>query len=330
MSLKIAIAGLGNVTRQNYLPFLARQSDVQLGFWNRTEQVADEVSKSYRGKKFSSLSDLAAWEPDTTLVLTSETARRDVASTLIRLGVKKLFLEKPLVAALGQAHVTEADFEDGRDLLALANRHSCQTAMVFNYRFFDQTIAAKKVIQDRAFGEVINVAGQVHYACWSHCIDLIHFFAGGIEEVTALAGKEIRKGQMIESADLVGAFRFKNGASGTLIGTAGMKWQHPLFELVFTFNQGRIHLRDIDGTLEILDGRGQIHETRSMVRDASRWSSYDTSFIRSLEAYLASLRDGNEPPIPGIAGLRELQVEAAFRRSIAQGRPVLLDQEFPI
>jgi len=330
MPLKVAIAGVGNVTRQNYLPYLAEQKAVEIGCWNRTAQAAHDAAKRFGGEVFQDFNELAGWQPDTVLVLTNETARRDIAGELIRLGVKKMFFEKPLVAAKGQAHVSESDFEDGKELLALAERNGCETAMIFNYRFFDQTIAAKRVAEERNFGEVIHFSGQIHYACWSHCIDLLHYFAGGLEEVTALAGETIRQGQMIEAADLVGAFRLKNGGTGTLIGTAGMKWQHPLFELVFTFENGRIHLRDIDGTLEILDAKGQVHETRSMVRDTSRWASYDESFKRSLAAYLTSLREGKAPPIPGIDGLRELQVEAALRRSVEMKRPVLLDQEFPI
>ena len=47
-------------------------------------------------------------------------------------------------------------------------------------------------------------------------------------------------------------------------------------------------------------------------------------------AYLDSLRHGMPPPVPGIAGLQELQVEAAIRRSIALKRPVDLAAELPL
>jgi predicted dehydrogenase len=100
--------------------------------------------------------------------------------------------------------------------------------------------------------------------------------------------------------------------------------------MMFSFEQGRVHMRDIDGTLEILDGRTNYHETRSLVRDGSRWNSYNASFDRSLEAYLESLRSGGQPPIPGIDGLRELQTEAAIKRSIAERRPVRVAEEFPL
>ncbi|MDQ2730438.1 MAG: Gfo/Idh/MocA family oxidoreductase, partial [Armatimonadota bacterium] len=256
----------------------------------------------------------------------------EMGMQLIRLGVPRIFFEKPLTAALGQAHVTEEDFDRGKEMLDLAAARNCETAMIFNYRFFEQTLVAKKAAADRDFGPVINVAGLVHYACWSHCIDLIQHFAGNVAEITALSGAVEHSAPMvnIDAPDVVAALRMEDGATGTLIGTAGMQWQHPLYELIFTFQNGRIHMRDLDGALEILEGLGQVHELRSLVRHNSRWDQYADSFKKSLHAYLESLRDGSSPPVPGMAGLRELQVEAALKRSIAQRRPVVLEEEFPL
>lgn len=217
-------------------------------------------------------------------------------------------------------------------MLDLAREHGCETAMIFNYRFFEQTLAAKSIIAERNFGQVINAAGFVHYACWSHCIDLIQHFAGSVEEITALSGAVEHKASMVNivAADVVAALRMENGATGTLIGTAGMQWQHPLYELILTFERGRIHLRDLDGTLEILDGASQFHESRSIARHTARWDQYKDSFAKSLSAYVDSLRAGTAPPVPGLAGLQELQVEAALKRSIAERRPVRVQEEFPL
>jgi hypothetical protein len=49
-----------------------------------------------------------------------------------------------------------------------------------------------------------------------------------------------------------------------------------------------------------------------------------------LDAYLASIRAGTPPPVPGIAGVRELQFEAGIKRSLAERRPVVLGEELPI
>lgn len=332
MALRIAVVGTGKVSRDNYVPFLASQEDVELGYYNRTRDTALQVAERFGGEVFTALDDIAAWQPTATLVLTSETARHEIGMRLIAAGIPRIFFEKPLVAMHGQAHVSEDDFHKGKEMLDLARQRGCETAMVFNYRFFEQTLAAKNAAAERNFGAVINAAGLVHYACWSHCIDLIQHFAGTVEEIAALSGATQRKAPLvgIEAPDVVAALRMEHGATGTLIGTAGMQWQHPLYELVLTFEHGRIHMRDLDGTLEILDGSGELHESRSLARHTSRWDQYRDSFKKSLGAYLDSLRRGQAPPVPGLAGLQELQVEAALKRSITEKRPVLVQREFPL
>lgn len=332
MTLKIAVIGTGQVALNNYIPYLVSQPDVTLAYYNRTQARAQEMAEKFGGEVFSSLDAVAAWDPTSALVLTSETVRDDIGTQLIALGVPRLFFEKPLVARDGQAHVTEDDFHRGRRMLDRAAERGCQTAMVFNYRFFEQTQAAKKMAAERGFGAVINAVGLVHYACWSHCIDLFQYFAGPVAEITALSGDAAHSAPMvnINAPDVAAALRMENGATGTLIGSAGLAWQHPLYEIIFTFQNGRIHMRDLDGTLEVLDGSGQIHEQRSLVRHTSRWDQYAASFQKSLHAYLEALRNDLPPSVPGMDGLRELQVEAALKRSIAQRRPVQVQEEFPL
>jgi predicted dehydrogenase len=119
-------------------------------------------------------------------------------------------------------------------------------------------------------------------------------------------------------------------AAGTLLGTSGMHWDFPLLELVIGFEAGRIHLRDLDQDMEVLDYRSSVHERISPRRDQSRWAKYDESFGKSIAAYLESIRQGSPPPVPGRAGLAELQFEASLLKSIAEGRPVQAAREFPI
>lgn len=88
--------------------------------------------------------------------------------------------------------------------------------------------------------------------------------------------------------------------------------------------------RDLDSDMEVLDHRSARHETYAIARDRSRWQQYDDSFTKSILAYLETLRQNAPPPVPGLAGLQELQVEAAIKRSIATGRPVDLDADLPL
>ena len=82
--------------------------------------------------------------------------------------------------------------------------------------------------------------------------------------------------------------------------------------------------------MEVLDSGSAQHEVHAIARDRSRWDQYNASFAKSTIAYLESLRQGQPPPVPGVARLQELQVEAAIKRSIAQNRPVDLVAELPL
>jgi predicted dehydrogenase len=329
-ALRVGIVGTGNVARRNYIPVLAGEPGVSLGYVNRTPAKADSVAGEFGGQAFDSIGDLMAWRPDTVFVLTSEQDRLAAASALLDLRPRRLFFEKPLVARDGQAHVCEDDFVDARDLLGRAAASRCETAMIFNYRFFDQSLLARRLIRERELGPLTGVTGLVHYACWSHCIDLVHYFAGPLAEVVAVRSRESRSGGSMDARDISAAFRTVGDAVGTLIGTAGLPWEFPLFELTLSFGRGRIHLRGLDGDLELLDEKDGRHETFAVSRGHSRWDHYDASFRKSILAYLDSVRREEPPPVPGLAGLQELQTEAGIRRSIAQGRPVSLEAEFPL
>ncbi len=184
--MKIGIAGTGNVARANYMPCLTAEKDVELGYYNRTPTKAEQFASDFGGQAFSSPGDLVAWEPDAILVLTRENDRFEAASALLAHRPKRLFFEKPLVARDGQAAVRQQDFLDARSLMRQAHARGCETAMVFNYRFFDQVQLAEKIVAERSFGAVLNFTGLVHFACWSHAIDLVHHFAGPVAELAAL------------------------------------------------------------------------------------------------------------------------------------------------
>ena len=328
--LKVAVVGTGKVAQNNYLPCLAAEPDVELAYFNRTRSKAEGCADKFGGIVFDSLPALMDWQPDTVFVLTREMERYDVARALLKLEPRRIFFEKPLAAREGQENVTEQDFLDGRTLLQSAQAAHCETAMVFNYRFFEHSRLARQIVSERDFGKALNVSGLVHYACWSHCIDLVHFFAGPIEEVSALQGKSEHGNAGMRARDVTIAFCTVGDATGTLIGTTTLAWDFPLFELTFNFERGRIRLQDLDGDMEVMDARKMEVERYHIYGAKSRWDQYNSSFGKSIKAYLDSVRQGQPPPVPGMAGLLELQVEAGAKCSIALARPVNLSAEFPL
>ncbi len=331
MTLKIAIVGTGKVAVQNYLPYLVQNKDIELSYYNRTPEKAAAMAEQFGGRVANSLAELMADAPDAVLILTRETDRLAAAHALLEFRPKRLFFEKPLVAQHGQANVLEEDFLAARALLQQAQSIGTQTAMVFNYRFFEQTILAHALIQTHNLGRPVHFTGVVHYACWSHCIDLVLDFMGPAAMITALATQQRAPCMGSEDvANVTAALRMQNDATGTIIGTCAIDFKLPLYELTFAFERGRISMRDLDGDLELIDYTSGRHSVHALRRDVSRWDQYRASFGKAINAYLASIRADVPPPVPGLAGLRELQFEAAIKRSIAQGLPVVLDAAFPI
>jgi predicted dehydrogenase len=331
MSLRVAIVGTGKVAVQNYLPYLARHEDLLLSYYNRTPARAEEAARQFGGRVAASLEELMADDPDTVLVLTRENDRLAAAEALLDYGPRRLFFEKPLVAQLGQAAVTEEDFFLARDLLRRAHTGDTETAMVFNYRFFEQTEKARAIVDERGFGRPVHFSGLVHYACWSHCIDLVLDFMGPVANLSAVAEQASRPCMGSEGVQNVTvAARMQNDATGALTGTCSIDFKLPLYELTFAYEHGRIHMRDLDGDMEVLDYRSGRHQVYALPRDVSRWDQYRASFGKAINAYVQTVRTGAPPPVPGLAGLRELQFEAGIRRSITQGSAVDLDSTFPL
>ncbi|OQA47496.1 MAG: Oxidoreductase family, NAD-binding Rossmann fold [Chloroflexi bacterium ADurb.Bin325] len=331
-TLKVAIVGTGHVAEASYLPCLAREPNVDLAYYNRTSARAVACAERFGGQAFGSLAELAAWGADTVFILTREMERYDAAMAVLAHNPPRLFFEKPLCARRGQENVDEQDFVEGRGLLHEAARRGCETAMIFNYRFYEHTLLARRIAAERDFGAVSNIAAVAHYACWSHTIDLIHHFAGPIAEVSARAGATVRGAAELglHAPDLAAAFITEAGATGTLLGTAGVPWESALYELSVNYERGRIRMQDLDGDLEVMDARRGSQERYSILRGRSRWDQYHASFGKSIRAYLASIRERAAPPVPGLAGLLELQVEAGLRRSADAGRPVRLAEELPL
>ncbi len=326
MPIKIAVVGAGKVARDSYLPYLAQQEDVALTYFSRTRSKAEACARDFGGHVVDSVQELLAAEPDAVLVLTHETQRFAAVTALLEGRPKRLFFEKPLVAQNGQANVCEEDFFAARELLQRASAAGTETAMVFNYRFFDQTLRAQQLISDRNFGKLTQASLFVNYACWSHCIDLLQLFGGRAAQISALAGELPYQG----AVDVAGSFRLENGATGTILGTSGSKFDFPLYDLTFNFERGSIRFSDLDGPLDIFDHATRYRESHDLIGNHSRWDQYQASFHKALAAYLDSIRRGDPPPVPGLAGLEELQFEAALRRSIAQQRPVDVQQEFAL
>ena len=328
-TIRLGVVGLGNVAQNNYLPYLSRLENVELFCCSRDPEKAKACAARFGIHACTTLEELAGMHLDAVFILALEQFHYGTACRLLEFSPKRLFIEKPLVARNGQAEVCEQDFFDALDLLKRAKRAGSEIAMNFNYRFFDQMIRLRQLVETRNLGALRQSSWLVHYACWSHCLDLLRWFGGEIAEVSAVSGICCGSGSL-RGADLAGAFTMRDGGCGTIVGSAGAAFELPLYRAVLQFERGTVSFSDLDVSLQF-DLPGEAYqESFTLGANRSRWDQYAASFEKSLAAYLESVRTGAPPPVGGMEGVRELQLEAALRRSAATGRRVNLDQEFPI
>ncbi|MDR0932340.1 MAG: Gfo/Idh/MocA family oxidoreductase [Victivallales bacterium] len=328
--MKIGVVGLGNVAVNNYLPFLSRQEDVELLYYSRTAEKTEKCVADFGGYACATLRELTAKQPDSILILNRETHHYQSACQLLDFKPKRLFIEKPLHARNGQANVSEQDFFEARDLLRLATSAGTEIAMNFNYRFFEQTLNLKRMIHDKNLGKLRQSSWFVNYACWSHCIDLLHYLGGEITEVVAVSGTHSYGEGLQQGTDLGCAFLTNNGSAGTLLGSSCPAFSSPLYHVVLNFDCGTVTFADLDADLNLYRNSSEYRESYSLNADKSRWTQYAASFEKALASYLDTIRHELPPPVSGMDGLRELQLEAAMRRASATARKVSLQSEFTL
>ena len=155
--MEIAIVGTGKVAERNYIPSLLRHDDVSLSLYSRTRERADALGERFGVPVAGSLDELFEREPEAVFVLTGEQQRLEAVKRTSSSPAQAVVPREALVAREGQASVTEQDFWDGKSLLEEAASAGTEVAMVFNYRFFDQTQRALRFIEDREFGSPVSV-----------------------------------------------------------------------------------------------------------------------------------------------------------------------------
>lgn len=336
--MRCVVIGIGRLAMDNYLPLLSEMPDLELAYYSRTPASRVAAVAQFGGTYLDSWEAIAAFKPDIAFNLTTDTQHADVLDRLVALRVPRIFTEKPFVSAHGQERVDEDDFERALTIANAAKAAKLEIALGFNYRFFDTVRSSLDVMEANNFGTPSTVVASAHYACWSHTIDLIGMVCGRFAAVSALGESAPEGAAVADSSSMETeitpsraiAFTTESGAVGTLSGTARRAWNDELFSVSFLSPAGRIEWSDLDVESHSFDAATGRHSSTRLGAGDSRWSTYSRSFVSSVTAYLDAVRADAPAPVGLDAGLQELQVEAAIARSIATGRVIDVQREFPL
>ena len=342
--LRVGLVGCGNVALNFHLPAYRAQPD-RFEVVGLADPTPDRLELGRTGARLSREQvhleprDLVGRDDvDLVDVCTPQHVRRDLLVAAAGAG-KHTVCEKPLASVPADAAAA----------VAAAERAGVRLAVVQNYLFFPEVIAARRLIQAGAIGEVrvvmVNLLGVVdspgapgYQPRWRHdwaasgggvLMDMLHgvylaehLLGAPVERVSAYADT-IVEGGTVESLALC---RLEADRKAALV-NIGWGLGHGGIQVVGTSGRMTLRYRE-DGTFPWAPFEQLIVSTGSGTRVDPLPAGQELRplIVDSMAATLLDLadaiRDGREPATGGRQGLHTLETTLAAYASAALGRTV--------
>jgi len=319
MALKIAILGCGGVGRGYHAPAFARVEGVEIvAACDVVEARAKALAGDHGVPWYRDAGEMLEKEEiDLVDVCTTERDRAEPLMQCLRAG-KHVFCEKPLVGAEGQYNISETDLITARQIVDLWRESGKHFGINYNYRTAPHTRAMKSAIEAGQFGDPVMVTAFSHLASWSHAIDLVRWFTGEVTELTAYQSPGA------SNRDRAAALRFRNGAIGTLAGSARLSWRQPLLRIDVIGTEARGTIEDLTGEFRMRVG-DEPEKTVWSPEGSDPLLLMEEAFTRSVTELAEAVRDGKGPPVNGTDAIRAIEIDAAISTSAQEQSPVKIE-----
>lgn len=321
--LRVAVVGTGGWGAQHARIFARRRDTELVAIAGRDAGRTAARAAAWGATPFTDLDAMVAGaRPDLITVCLPNEGHFEPTLRLIEHGVP-LLVEKPLVFDL-----TEADA-----LLAAAEECGLFFAINLNHRFAEPVQRAKAAIDAGELGELVfatwRFGGEANVGTSPHA-NLIETQVHGIDMLEHLCGPIASVAAQFADVTLPGTFttvavalEFASGAVGTMLGTYDSSYAYPGTQVVeVNGTRGRALVED---TVKRLTLQSVGDETRRVweagyFNDEAR--TFEYTFDRHVDAVLAALRAGHEPPVHARAGKRALEVAWGIIQSFETGERV--------
>ncbi|MBC7291672.1 MAG: Gfo/Idh/MocA family oxidoreductase [Actinotalea sp.] len=318
--LRVAVVGAGGWGEQHARVFTDRTDTELVAVVGRDPGRTAARAEAYGTTPYTDLDAMVATaRPDLVTVSLPNEAHFAPTLQLLRHGVP-LLVEKPLVF----------DLDEADTLLAEAERRGVFFAIDLNHRYAEPVLRAKQLLDAGELGDVVFVTwrfgGEPNFGTSPHAnlietqvhgFDLLEHLCGPIVSVTAQAYDGARPGVFTTVAV---ALELASGGVGTFLGTYDSSYAYP--------DSQRIEVNGTTGRLVVEDTVRRLVVSRPGEEVAQVWQagyfddearSFHTTFDRHVDAVLAALREGREPPVHARAGRRALELAHAVARSGQEG-----------
>ncbi|WP_225754563.1 Gfo/Idh/MocA family protein [Actinotalea sp. Marseille-Q4924] len=330
-SLRVAVVGTGGWGEQHARVFADRTDTVLCAVVGRDAGRTRARADAYGTTPYTDLDTmLEAERPDLVTVCLPNEEHFGPTLQLVRHGVP-LLVEKPLVFDLGQADT----------LLAEADRSGAFFAIDLNHRYAEPVLRAKRLLDAGDLGDVVfatwRFGGEPNFGTSPHAnlvetqvhgFDMLEHLCGPVVSVMAQTYDGARAGVFTTIAV---ALELASGAVGTFLGTYDSSYAYP--------DAQRVEINGTAGRLVIEDTVRRLVLSRPGDETAQVWQagyfddearSFHNTFDRHVDAVLAALRAGEEPPVHARAGRRALELAHAVVRSAEQGVRVRTEPREPV
>lgn len=225
MTVRFGIVGAGAIARSYLQVFAAIEDAVIVAVADTQSDAATSLAAAVRGVAHPDVrSLLAAGGVDALIVCTPPDSHAEIALASIRAGVPVL-CEKPLAIGVKAA----------RSMIAAASAAGVQFTMATKFRFVDSVVAARRLVDDGALGELIHIenvfasrvdmtnrwnsnpaisGGGVLIDNGTHSVDIARHFLGPIAEVLVVEDPRTQAIDVEDSAQLL--LRAAAGATATI------------------------------------------------------------------------------------------------------------------
>ena len=331
--IRIGILSLAHHHAESYLGTLRQMPDVELvGLWDEDEVRGRAAADGAGVEWFGAEAALLEAGLDGAVV-TSVNAEHRRLTELVAAAGAHVLCEKPLATSVA----------DGEQMVTACAAAGVRLMTCFPMRWSPIVRALHASIGDGAIGQPAFLEGVNTGAvpdadrAWFvdpslagggavtdhivHLVDLYRWLLGSeVVEVFAVANRILHdRFEAVETGALV-SLRFANG----VLATIDSSWSKPRTYPTW----GGLAIEAV-GTRGVLatDAFAQHLTLYGGADDSVRWPFWGSDPNRMMLAeFVDACRDGREPAVTGLDGLRALEIVDAAYRSIAGGEPIRLEQ----
>lgn len=329
--LSIGLVSAAHVHADTYAEILRSIPDVDLiGLADPDAQRGRDFANLHSIPFVGALSSLLALHPDAVVVTSENAYHRGDVEAASAAGIPVL-CEKPLATTV----------EDARAIVAACARAGVLLMTAFPMRFsapmgrISAALATGDIGPVRAVSAVNQGQDPSRHRAWFgdrelagggavtdhtvHVLDLLRWLLKTEPaEVWATANHILHAGRTEVETGAIVAITFEDGT----IATIDCSWSRP--DNYPTWGGMGMEIVGERGVLDV-DAFRQRFAVFDAREPGASWTYWGSDADRAmLQAFLDAVRDGTEPPVTGLDGLRAVEVVQAAYRSLELGEPVRL------